>query len=82
MAGYLSRPSLPSVENGSPIPKKFEDRMRYPLRPICVGLTLGKCQFVFNDWASRRVDTPGEEDEETLQLVPAIETDLVTWEGF
>ena len=82
MAGYLSRPSLPSVENGGPIPKNFEDRMRYPLCPICVGLTLGKCKFVFNDWASSRVDTPGEEDEETPQSVTSVETDLVTREGF
>jgi hypothetical protein len=29
-ASYFSKPSLPSVENGGPIPKTFEARMRDP----------------------------------------------------
>jgi hypothetical protein len=62
--GYFSKPSLPSVENGGPITKTFEARMRDPSRPSFAGLTLGQWRFVFYDWVSSLVETISEEDVE------------------
>ena len=59
-AGYFSRPSLPIVENGDPIPNNFEARMRYPSRTSFVGFNLGQYIFMFDDCVSSRIETPGE----------------------
>ena len=45
-------------------------------------MTLGRWQFVFDDWLYSILETPGEENEETPRSVTAIETDLVTSAGF
>ena len=60
---YFSRPSLPSVENGGPIPKNYKAQMRDPWRPSFVDLTLGQWRFLFYDWVSSRVETHCENDE-------------------
>jgi uncharacterized protein YcfL len=51
--------------------------MRDPSRPSFAGLTLGQWRFVFNDWASSRIETLSEEDVEIFPSVPAaaIKTD-------
>jgi hypothetical protein len=76
-SGFFCKPSLPSVENGGPIPKTFEARMRDLSRPSFAGLTLGQWRFVFDDWASSRIETLSEEDVENFPSVSAatIKTD-------
>jgi hypothetical protein len=53
-AGFFAEPSLPSFENGDPIPKTFEARLRDPSLSKFTGLTLGQCKLFVDDWKAGR----------------------------
>ena len=81
-SNYFYRSSLPSFENGDPIPYNFQAQMQDPLLPSFVGLILGHRRFVFDDLECRRVETPDEGDKITPQSVPVVENVLMESAGF